>query len=150
MEKDANKELQNKILTDFRGRIKRNRKISRFFAKLEKETASAADVSLFSEEVGRCAADALLRYLSPGNLPDGRLGMDLAMATIKPALREADKIVMDAAKTQQKAEDKKIGVHLEPQESDFPEDRIRRFIEKLVEYREEEIMDGVKIRESDG
>lgn len=149
MAADIVPDLYQKIDARFEKEMKSNTKIQNFLAKLEKETASAKEVSLYAAQVGKCAADALGAYLISENLPDGKLYWNIADRTIRPLLQKSYQLVLDAAKTQQQIMDRNVGIKLQPMESRFPKERIRDLIDKLIAYQNEEA-DGKQIREPIG
>lgn len=137
MAADIVPELYKKIYADFERKIDNSRIIKTFRGKLEKKTADAKGVSFYAAEVGRCAADALSRHLTEENLPEGKLHWNILERTVVPLLREANELIMEAAKAQQILEDEKTGINLKPVEPEFPEDRIRDFMNKLMSFAEE-------------
>ena len=76
--------------------------------------------------------------LSEDALPNGKLYWNIAQRTIIPLLKEAYVMVMEAAEAVQKREDADLGINIKPIRPDFPEERIRGLIDKLIEYQEDD------------
>lgn len=131
--------LYARILKAFNNRVKNDKKIQTFERKLKDKTATASEVSLYAADLGRIAAAVLVEALDPDNLPNRQLYWNIGQRTIKPLLKEVYKMVMAAAKEQTRYEDEKIGIHLNPVEPGFPEDRVDDLITKLQQYLEEDI-----------
>lgn len=138
MAADIVPELYEKIHADFEKKINENQKIQNFQSKLKKKTATPKEVSLYAGELGECAAYALTRNLTEETLPDGKLYWNIADRTIKPLLKEVHGMVMDAAVEVQLIEDEQNGVSLKPIRPEFPEYRVRDFINKLIKITEED------------
>ena len=128
--------LYKKIQSEFELNLKRNKRIQSFLEKGEKATQK--EVSLYSAELGKCASDALAEVLSEDALPNGKLHWNIAQKTIIPLLEEAYEMVMEAAEAVQKREDTELGISIKPIRPEFPEERVRGLINKLIEYQEEE------------
>lgn len=137
MAADIVPELYEKIHADFERKINSSRIIKTFRGRLEKKTADAKGVSFYAAEAGRCAADVLSRYLTEEYLPEGKLYWNILERTVVPLLREVNEMIMEAAKAQLILEDEKAGINLKPVEPDFPEYRIRDFMNKLMSFAEE-------------
>ena len=131
--------LYARILKAFKNSIEKDKKIQTFEQKLKDKTATASEVSLYAAELGRVAAAVLADALDPDNLPNRQLYWNIGQRTIKPLLKEVYKMVMAAAKEQTRYEDEAIGIHLNPVEPGFPEDRVDDLITKLQQYLGEDI-----------
>ena len=136
MAADIAPELYGKLHAEFEKNIKRNKRIQSFRKKGDKATQK--EVSLYSAELGQCAADALAVVMSEDNLPNGKLYWNIAQKTIIPLMEEAYEMVMAAAEAVQKREDKDLGINLKPIRPGFPRERVEGLINKLIEYQEEE------------
>jgi len=135
MAADIVPELYKKIQSEFEKNINGSRKIKNFRSKGNK--ASAKDVSLYAAEVGKCAADTLSACLTEEKLPGGKLYWNIAQRTIIPLLEETYDMIMAAAESVQREEDEKKGIQLNPIWPEFPMERIKDLINKLIEYQEE-------------
>lgn len=138
MAEDIVPELYEQIHADFEQKVNHSKIVRTFRSRLEKKTADAKGVLVYARELGRCATGALTGNLTEENLPDGKLYWNILERTVDPLLREIWKMVTDAAKTQQEAEDKKTGINLKPIEPEYQELRVRDFMDKLMEYAEDE------------
>lgn len=127
--------LYEKIQSAFEKNMKASRQIQSF---QRKDKHTAKEVSLYSAEVGKCASKALSDCLSEADLPNGKLYWNIAQRTIIPLLRRAYEMVMDAAEEMQRQEDEKLGINLTPVRPEFPEERARGLINKLIEYQEDD------------
>ena len=139
MAEDIVPELYEKIHAEFERKVNNSRIVKTFRNKLEKKTAEGKNVSFYAGELGRCAAEALTEYLTEKNLPDGKLYWNILERTVDPLLREVNEMVLDAAKTQQAAEDERAGINLKPIEPEYPKFRIHDFMDRLMEYAQEEV-----------
>lgn len=130
---DIAPELNKRIESDFDARIAMDPVIRSFRKQLEKGTATAEDVSKYSRRIGECASAALIATLKEENLPNGMLYLNIAEKTIRPIFVKAHKLINEAAIEVQTVEDKKLGIGLKPIMADFPEERVRALIYKLVD-----------------
>ncbi|MBQ9031856.1 MAG: hypothetical protein IJ106_10450 [Parasporobacterium sp.] len=135
MAKDIVPELYKKIQSEFEQNMKASRLI-RSFQSREKHTAK--EVSLYAEELGKCASSALLDYLAEENLPNGTLYWNIAYRIIVPFLNEIHGMVMEAAEKMQRQQDEQIGIRITPIRPEFPEERVNGLINKLMDYQEDE------------
>lgn len=142
MAADIVPELYENILSGFNQGIKSNKRIQKFYTKLEERKATGEDVSRYSAELGRCAANVLNINLVPDKLPDGRLYWNIAQRTIKPLMQEVHQLVMAAAVQQMQVTDRKAGIGMKPVESKFPEDRVDDLIDTICRYWEEDMDEG--------
>lgn len=137
MSKDIVPELLDQILMEYERQIEDNRFIQSFLKRLEKETAKDSEVSLYGNELGDCAAKAFLKYITPKNLPDGKLYWNIAERVITSLLTDVYNRVNEAADSVQKVNDERDGIHIKPQHAPFPEGRIRDLVNKTIEVFEE-------------
>lgn len=129
---DVAPELYKAIEADFDARMATDPIIRSFRNKLEKESATAEDVSEYARRVGECASAAMISVLKEENLPNGILYLNIAEKTIKPIFRKVHQLINEAACAVQEIEDKKTGIGLKPITADFPEERVDALIYKLV------------------
>lgn len=125
--------LYEKIQSDFQQNIAEKKSIQTFREKLERNTATSQEVSLYAADLGECASKALCGNLTLDALPDQRLYWNIADRTIRPMLEEVYTMVNDAAEIVRKAEDEKLGIHIGSVSADFPEDRVHDLMDKLIE-----------------
>ena len=133
MTKDVVPELLEKILAEYEKQIEANQFISSFLKRLEKETAKDTDVSLYGDELGECASKAFLKYITPENLPDGKLYWNIAERVINTLLTDVYNRVNGAADSVQKVNDERDNIHIKPQHEPYPEEQIRRLVDKAIE-----------------
>lgn len=130
---DVVPELNKRIDADFSARIAVDPAIRSFRKQLEKKTATAEDVSKYARRVGECASAALIASLKEEQLPDGKMYWNIAERTIRPLFVKAHDLINDAASKVQTIEDEKLGIHLQPIKAEFPEERVRAIINRLVD-----------------
>lgn len=129
---DVAPELYKAIEASFDARMATDPLIRSFRNRLEKESATAEDVSEYARRVGECASAAMISVLKEENLPNGTLYLNIAEKTIKPIFRKAHQLINEAACAVQELEDQRVGVGLKPIVADFPESRVDALIYKLV------------------
>lgn len=129
---DIAPELYKAIESSFDARMAMDPLIRSFRKKLEKETATAEDVSEYARRVGECASAAMISVLKEDNLPNGILYLNIAEKTIKPIFRKAYQLINEAAAAVQAVDDGKTGIGIKPVVADFPEERVNALIYKLV------------------
>lgn len=136
MAADIVPDLYEKIQREFKNNMKDSSLIKNFQRKGSKATPK--EVSFYAAELGRCVSDALTACLTEDVLPDGKLYWNIAQRTIVPLLKEAYELVIEAAETVQRQQDEKLGIRIQPIMPEFPQERINDFINKLIEYQEDE------------
>lgn len=129
---DVAPKLYSKILKDFEQRINGDGFIQSFQRKIENKTASAEQVSTYARRLGEHGSEALCKYLTEDNLPDGKLYWNIAERTIRPIAEEIHKLVNEAAVATQLIDDEKSGIGLKPKVPAFPEERFNALINKVV------------------
>ena len=133
--------LYEQIEKDFDQRVKGYKKIQSFLQKKEKEQATGEDVSIYAADLGDCAAYVLLKNLTEGALPDGRMYYNIAERTVKPILIKVFDMVQAAAQEVTEYERKKKKIGLKPVTVDFPDDKVEDLMFKLVSVFESEAAD---------
>ena len=141
MAADIVPELYERIQREFKKNMAGSSLIKDFQSKGDQATEK--EVSLYAAELGKCVSGALASVLTEDALPNGTLYWNIAQRTIVPLLEEVYTLVMEAAETAQRQQDKKIGIHINPVRPEFPKERIDGLINKLMEYQEDE--DGEQI-----
>ena len=126
-------ELWNELQNEFYRLHNKDERIQRFLSRVEKGTAVSEDAAKYSIYIGECAAAAMKKVLALDRLPDGKLYFNIANRTVRPLLTLVYEMVNDAAMKVTMIENKKLGIGLKPIKGSFPEDRIKGFIDKLVE-----------------
>lgn len=137
MAADMAPQLYEDIHKEFELNISKSRRIQKFLNKMENNKATAKDVAFYSSDLGICAGDALLKYITPDKLPNGKLYWNIAQRTIGPLLEEVNELVMAAAVSVQSVADQKEKIGMKPVKSEIPSGRIDGFIRQLIEYWEE-------------
>lgn len=133
---DIAPELWEKIHRQFNENMNNDERIQRFLSKMEKGTAVSEDAALYAMCLGECASNAFRTHITQKNLPNGILYWNIADRTIRPLLEEIHKLVNDAAVEVLTAEYKAAGIGIKPQRTDFPAERVKDLIDKIVSYTE--------------
>lgn len=132
MAKDIAVELWEKIELTFDSRVKTDPIIKAFNRKVEKETAEGKDTFKYVERLGEHASSVLSFYITPENMPDGKIYWNIAQRTVLPLLKKVHEMVNDAACAVQEIEDKKNGIGIKAVRAPFPEDRVNDLLNKLT------------------
>ena len=142
MAKDIVPELWEKIETTFDSKVRMDPAIRAFNTKVEKGTAEGKDTFKYTQRLGEHASSTLSLYITPENMPEGKIHWNIATRTVLPLLRKVHQLVNDAAVAVQIIEDKKNGIGLKPVEIVFPEDRINDLLNKLTNLDLSEVNNG--------
>lgn len=134
--------LWDELRKEFDRLYDNDKNIQRFLSHVEKGTAVSEDAAKYSMYVGECAAEAMKKILVPERLPYGKLYFNIAERTVRPLLTMVYELVNDAGMKVLEAENKKKKIGLKPIKGTFPEDRIKGFIDRLVEISMGEERDG--------
>lgn len=138
MAADIVPQLYENIHKEFELNISKSMRIQKFLNKLENNKATSKDVAFYSADLGVCAGNALLKYMTPDNMPNGTLYWNIAQRTITPLLEEVNELVVAAAVNVQKQEDRKNKIGLNPVKSKLSQGRIDGFIRQLIKFWEDE------------
>lgn len=142
MAKDIVPELWEKIETTFDSKVRMDPAIKAFNTKVEKGTAEGKDTFKYTQRLGEHASSTLSLYITPENMPEGKIHWNIATRTVLPLLRKVHQLVNDAAVAVQIIEDKKNGIGLKPVEIVFPEERINDLLNKLTNLDLSEVNNG--------
>lgn len=132
MAKDIAVELWKKIELTFNSKVGADPAIKAFNRKVEKETANGKDTFKYVQRLGEHASSTLSLYITPENMPDGKIYWNIATRTVLPLLQQVHEMVNDAACRVQEIEDKKNGIGIKPARALFPEDRVTELLNKLT------------------
>ena len=117
----------------FKSELEKNAYIKAFNKAVEEGKATAEHVSLYASKLGEIASQVLVTVLTEENLPDGKLYWNIAKKTIEPLLRRCYDMVNSAASTVQKRLDSEKGIGLNPVNGEWPEERVRALIQRIVD-----------------
>lgn len=134
--------LWARIESDFNKRIEHDEKIQQFLSKMEKGTAVSEDTAMYAMYIGEHAGAVLKAHLDEKNLPDGKLYWNIADRTIRPMAELVYQLVNDAAVKVMESEYRAQGIGLRAQKAQFPEERLRDLIDKVVNVAAGEEDDG--------
>lgn len=126
--------LYEQIQKDFKQNIGENQTVISVSEKLANNTATSKEIALYAGALGECAAKALEKNLTENTLPNGTLYWNIAERTIIPLLEITHRMVLNAAEIVQKKEDEAIGIRLNPIKPDFPAERVKDLVDKLISY----------------
>lgn len=122
---DIGAELLEKIRAEFQKNCKADKYIQSVLKKIEGSTAKMEEVALLSKQLGLRASQAIGTYVNAGALPDGKMYYNIADTILTGILKDNYDIINSAAAECQKALDKQAGIHIRPQQAEFPTERIQ-------------------------
>lgn len=125
--------LQEEIKRTFQNGVMRDRRALQVAKRIRDGTATFSDAHTYAESLGENLSDALVRTLTPDNLPNGTLYYNIAQRTVIPALKDNYKMVNEISNSIQEIADSKAGIGLKTVTADFPEMRINGLIDKMTE-----------------
>lgn len=125
--------LQEEIKRTFQNGVMRDRRAMQVTKRIRDGTATFSDAHTYAESLGENLSDALVRTLTPDNLPNGTLYYNIAQRTVIPALKDNYKMVNEISNSIQEIADSKAGIGLKTVTADFPETRINGLIDKMTE-----------------
>lgn len=122
---DIGAELLEKIRAEFQKNCKADKHIQSVLKKIEGSTAKMEEVALLSKQLGLRASQAIGAYVNAGALPDGKMYYNIADTILTGVLKDNYDIINSAAAECQEALDKQAGIHISPQQAEFPAERIQ-------------------------
>lgn len=122
---DIGAELLEKIRAEFQKTCKYDKYIQSVLKKIEGSTAKMEEVALLSKQLGLRASQAIGAYVNAGALPDGKMYYNIADTILSGVLKDNYDIINSAAAECQKALDKQAGIHISPQQAEFPAERVQ-------------------------
>lgn len=126
------------ISTEFENKSKKDNETKKFQKKLENNKADLADVSLYARRLGELASEVLIEVLDEDELPNGTIYWNIAEKTILPLLKRVHQIVNESAIKAQKIQDAKAGIGINSIAAEFPEERAKALIQKIVDISQKE------------
>lgn len=138
MTQDIAVDLYARISTEFENKLKKDNEAKKFQNKLENNKADLADVSLYARRLGELASEVLIETLDEDELPNGIIYWNIAEKTILPLLKRVHRIVNESAIKAQKIQDAKVGIGINSIAGDFPEERAKAIIQKIVDVSQKE------------
>lgn len=142
MAKDIVPELWEKIETTFDSKVRMDPAIKAFNTKIEKGTAEGKDTFKYTQRLGEHASSTLSLYITPENMPEGKIHWNIATRTVLPLLRKVHQMINDAAVAVQIIEDKKNGIGIKPVRAPFPQERVNDLLNKLTNLDLNEVNNG--------
>lgn len=124
--------LNERIQTDFKSNVMKDRRIAQISKRVRDGTATFVDGHDYAERLGENLSRALITNLNANTLPDGKLYYNIAKRTVTPALEENYNLTNDVAADIQKIADKKTKIGLNSVRADFPSERIQGLIDKMT------------------
>lgn len=101
--------------------------------KLEKDTATMRDVSLYAQQLGFRLKMAILHNVSAGVLPNGQMYYNIAEKILSPTLHDNYDLVGEIAAQVQEQLDKAADIHIRPQQAPFNEERLKTVLNAASE-----------------
>ena len=133
--------LNERIQTDFKNNVMKDRRIRQISQRIRDGTATFEDGHDYAERLGENLSKALTANLTADTLPDGRLYYNIAKRTVTPALEENYNLTNEIAADIQKIMDEAAGIGLNAVKADFPAERIQGLIDKMT-------ADGITLEEA--
>lgn len=133
--------LNERIQTDFKSNVMKDRRIAQISKRVRDGTATFVDGHDYAERLGENLSRALITNLNANTLPDGKLYYNIAKRTVTPALEENYNLTNDVAADIQKILDEDVGIGLNAVRADFPKERIQGLIDKMT-------ADGITLEEA--
>lgn len=128
---DLNQQLLRQIQEDFLSRFNNSSKLTRLYAKINNKTATYADVSELSHEIGDLLSECFQEDINE----DVEITEEMTEAVLKPMLQNNFDLISEAAKTEQQNLNEAAGIHLAPAEITFNTDKANGICQKAVEDR---------------
>ncbi|TLW88114.1 hypothetical protein FFK04_07505 [Ruminococcus sp. KGMB03662] len=122
---DIGAELLGKIRAEFQKTCKADKYIQSVLKKIEGGTAKMEEVALLSKQLGLRASQAIGTYVSTSALPDGKMYYNIADTILTGVLKDNYDIINSAVAACQKALDNQAGIHIRPQQAEFPTERVQ-------------------------
>lgn len=122
---DIGAELLEKIRAEFQKNCKADKHIQSVLKKVDSGTASLEEVATLSKRLGLRASQAIGTYVNAGALPDGKMYYNIADTILTGVLKDNYDIINSAVAACQKALDNQAGIHIRPQQAEFPTERIQ-------------------------
>ena len=124
--------LNERIQTDFKNNVMKDRRIRQISQRIRDGTATFVDGHDYAERLGENLSKALVTNLTADTLPDGRLYYNIAKRTVTPALEENYNLTNEIAADIQKIMDEAAGIGLNAVKAAFPAERIQGLIDKMT------------------
>ena len=124
--------LNDRIQTDFKNNVMKDRRIRQISQRIRDGTATFVDGHDYAERLGENLSKALVTNLTADTLPDGKLYYNIAKRTVTPALEENYNLTNEIAAEIQKLLDESAGIGLNAVRADFPAERIQGLIDKMT------------------
>lgn len=118
-------------MTSFGTKLRGNEKLAELADKLQNGTAAYADAYEYALEVGTALSDTFGEELSSDVLPDGKMYFNIANRVVRDPLTRAYQLIADECEGVQKKLNTAAGIGLKAQRPDYPENRIKGFIDRL-------------------
>lgn len=125
---DVSPELYSEIEKKFKADVQKDAKIKSVVSKVNHRRATAKDITLAADRLGRHASDALKTVLTADKLPDGTLYWNIGEKTIKPLMETVYNTVNTLAIGQKRAADKVRDINIGISMGTKPVDRIDTII----------------------
>ena len=136
---DISQELYEDIRETFVKRKDADPYSRQVMKKIKDESATLEDCSLYARRLGEIASETLIDRLDEGKLPNGTLYWNIAEKTILPLMKLVHSMVNEAAMTIQQRIDAADGIGIKAEPGDFPEERAKALLQKIVDMSMKEI-----------
>lgn len=132
-ENGAVERLLEIIQGDFSDRFGKSTRLASLYKRVRDGTATYAEASDFSIEVGNILAKVFKNKLSSAVLPGGRMGEDMADRILNATLANNHQLISDVCERVQSALNDSAGLGLKTQLPPINQERIDGIIKRLVE-----------------
>ena len=130
---DISPELLEKIRNDFRRLIEEDKEAERLLEKIRSGSADYSEAEAYSLRVAEALSQALGNYLTPDELPNGKLYYNIAEKVLGPLIREDYELVTEAARQVQESLNRKAGLGLRAQVAKMDEERVLYLISEAAD-----------------
>ena len=130
---DISQELYDDIRETFVKRKNADPFVSRVMDKIDDGNATLEDISHYARRLGEIASETLIDCLDEGKLPNGSLYWNIAEKTILPLMTLVHSMVNEAAMIVQQRIDAADGIGIKAEPGDFPEERAKALLQKIVD-----------------
>lgn len=112
MSRDISPELLEKIQKEFGVGVRKSKKVSSIYRKVQKGTASYSDCQTFSKELGAILGRVFKGNFTDSALPNGKLYYNILQSVVTPMIGNNHEMIMQLSSRVAKAIDAKDGLGL--------------------------------------
>lgn len=132
MIEDIIPDLLDEIKKDFNKAYKNNPKIKKLLEKLETNNLTYDDAYDYAEEVGEILVTTFKKYITPEDMPDGKMYYNIAKRLLEDTLTTNHDLVADYSQIVQTVINKNAGYNINALKAKLNPNRINGFIQRLA------------------